>query len=108
MYPPIDFTFLDKVSTKRSIVRNLTMKAVIGFSSIVLRMGPSLREIWWRKLITSVKELISVGTWIAAETNSKRYGMRVELVFYIESNNVGDYSQTLLTSWIVSIKNESL
>ena len=46
MYPPIDFTFLDKVSTKRSIVRNLTMKTVIGFSSIVLRMGPSLREIW--------------------------------------------------------------
>lgn len=51
---------------------------------------------------------MSVGTWIAAETSSKRYGMRVELVFYMESNKVGDYSQTLLTNWIVSMKNESL
>jgi len=32
----------------------------------------------------------------------------VEVFFSIESNKVGDYSQTLLTSWIVSIKNESL
>jgi len=108
MYPPIDFTFLERVLTYLSIVRNLRMKSVIGFSIIVFRIGPSFREIWCMKLIMSVKELISFGTIIAVEIKSNKYGIMVELVFYIESNKVGDYSQILLINLIVSMKNESL
>jgi len=37
-----------------------------------------------------------------------KIGNKFGVVFCMESINVGDYSHTLLISWIVSIKKESL
>ena len=104
IYPPIVLTFLVKAYENLSITKILVINDTIGRLSMVLRTGPSIKDTWCIKLITSVMDWISAGIFYVEEIIWNKNGSIVDEVFCTVSNKVGDYSQMLLISWMVSMR----